>query len=66
LSVIVGTDEQAVSLPLATMSVFHHRCGHDGQRKCVAHMAHSDKQQQQKASFKIGQNHPHDFTMKQN
>jgi hypothetical protein len=41
------------------------RCGHDGQRKRVAHMRTATTATQDSRS-KMGQNHPHDFTKRLN
>ncbi len=41
------------------------RCGHDGQRKRVAHMPTATTTTEDSCS-KLGQNHPHDFTKRQN
>ena len=38
-----------------------HRCGHDGQRKRVAHMSTATTTREDSLS-KMAQNHPHDFT----
>jgi hypothetical protein len=40
------------------------RCGHDGQRKRVAHMPTATTTKEDSRSNLV-QNHPHDFTMKQ-
>jgi hypothetical protein len=41
-----------------------HRCGHDGQRKRVAHMPTAAITTEDSRS-KFAENYPHDFTMKQ-
>src|SRR5262245_55896417 len=41
-----------------------HRCGHDGQRKRVAHMPTATAAKEDSSS-KMVQNHPHDFTKRQ-
>ncbi|MGC1953736.1 MAG: hypothetical protein WA970_14460, partial [Gammaproteobacteria bacterium] len=45
-------------------SSIQQRCGHDGQRKRVAHMPTATTTKEDSHS-KLVQNHPHDFTKKQ-
>src|SRR6266496_3244042 len=40
-----------------------HRCGHDGQRKCVAHMPTAATTTEDSRS-NLAENYPHDFTMR--
>src|ERR1700722_16904591 len=51
--------------PMQGSSLRHRRprCGHDGQRKRVAHMPTAATTTEDSRS-KLAQNHPHDFTMK--
>src|SRR6476660_2803757 len=42
-----------------------HRCGHDGQRKRVAHMPTATTAEEDSSSNMV-QNYPHDFTERQN